>query len=205
VTSDRQDITVTGSNNADMSSSATLCQIGATPYPFASVIPCLQGGTTAYRYLRVTKTDATGLTFAELRVFGPGSRAPQSMLSTTTMVDDTDPSITYDHVTGGGWTAQTYAGLYDNTQHYTTTNGDSLSYSFTGDGIDVVSTMATNRGSFTYAVDGGAAQSGSCYAAVSVNQATCLALTNLGPGTHTLTVTKTGGTYLTLDALRVHS
>jgi hypothetical protein len=65
--------------------------------------------------------------------------------------------------------------------------------------------MAPNRGTLSYTVDGGTAQPGSCNAATSTDQQVCFSVRGLTRGSHTLTVTKTGGSYLSLDALNVYS
>ena len=146
--------------------------------------------------LTVTKTGGTYLTLDALNVVN------SSLLQE---LDDTSSAITYNNVTGGGWTSQTYAGNFDGTQHYTVTNGDSVSYAFTGTGIDYISAMGTNRGALSYTVDGGSPQTGTCYATTPSNQHACFSVRGLTYGNHTITVTKTGGTYLTLDALNVYA
>lgn len=71
---DRRNIQIIGSNNANMSSPTTLCTLGTVPTPFAMPIVCSQGGTSAYRYIQAKKTDTSGFTIGELRIFGPGTR-----------------------------------------------------------------------------------------------------------------------------------
>lgn len=182
----RRNFEILASNSSTMTGAITLCSFGAVTFPHAQPILC-QGASVPYRYVRVRKTDGRPLTIAELRVYSPSRR---------NLTDDTSAAISY----AGTWTAQSYASQYLGTQHYTTNNNDSFSFTFAGTGVDFISAMGPNRGSFTYTIDGGAAQSGSCYAATAVDQKACLSVHGLIFGSHTLVVTKTGGTYLTLDA-----
>ena len=78
-----------------------------------------------------------------------------------------------------------------------------MSYSFTGSGIDFLTTMAGNRGGVDVFVDTVKVRSDSCFAAVSLDQQVCSSIRGLAFGGHTLKVVKTGGFYLSLDALRV--
>ncbi|MEV5486243.1 MULTISPECIES: discoidin domain-containing protein [Streptomyces] len=122
-----------------------------------------------------------------------------SNYNSSTLVDDNSSAVTY----AGSWVEQPYTGLYGGKQRVTTANNDSFTYTFTGFGIDFISTMATNRGSFTYTIDGKQELSGTCYAATEANQKACASIRGLAYGSHTIKVTKTGGQYLTLDALNV--
>ena len=60
-----------------------------------------------------------------------------------------------------------------------------------------------NRGRFSCTIDGGTSRTGTSYAATSIGEAACIGVTGLSNGSHTLKVTRTGGTYFTLDALNV--
>ncbi len=165
------------------------CSQPATPLPYQARIDC-QPPSGTWRYVAIVKTDGQSLALAQVRVFGAQS---------SVMVDDTDPGITYT----GSWQPESYTGQYDNTQHYTTTVGDSFHYAFTGTGLDFVSTTAPNRGAFTYTTDSGTTQSGTCNAAASVDQQSCVSIRGLTMGRHTFAATMVNGQYFTLDALRV--
>lgn len=116
-------------------------------------------------------------------------------------VDDRNAAVA---TAGSGWTSQTGAnGQYGDSQTFTTVNSASLTFTFNGTGFEYVSTMASNRGAFTYSVDGGALQTGTCNQAIAADQQVCLSLAGLSAGNHTVTITKTGGTYLSFDAYRV--
>ncbi len=150
---------------------------------------------------RVHDLQFSGLKFADSTW-----QLPTLQHSEAARVDDATTGsggVTY---SGAGWVAQTGAGgQYNATQTFTQTNGNSFSFGFSGVGVDFISAMATNRGSFDYQIDGGAVQSGTCYSVNAVNQQPCLKVRDLGNGAHTITVTKTGGTYLSVDALRTYT
>ncbi|MEY9938969.1 alpha-L-fucosidase [Streptacidiphilus sp. MAP5-3] len=118
----------------------------------------------------------------------------------TTTVNDTDTGITYT----GSWTHSTGRGAGDlgDDVHWTSTDGDSFSYTFTGTGIDVIGPRSSVSQHFSVAVDGVTIGQFSQYAASYTPQAVLYGARHLNPGTHTVTVTKVDGGYLQLDALR---
>jgi hypothetical protein len=120
-----------------------------------------------------------------------------------TPINDTAPGITY---TGSGWSYSSGRpfGDYDNDVHSTTNNGDSVSYTFNGSGIEALTELNSDEGSITVYVDGSLNQTVS--AAVSgdrtVEQA-LVSVTGLTPGSHTIQLTKVSGTHMVLDGLVV--
>jgi hypothetical protein len=73
----------------------------------------------------------------------PGHLAP---------VNDTDPNATYT----GAWaySAGRHYGDFGDDVHYTSTNGDSVSYTFTGTGVQILSETNTDEGTADVFVDG---------------------------------------------------
>jgi hypothetical protein len=119
-----------------------------------------------------------------------------------TMRNDTDASISY----AGTWThgANRNAGDYDNDVHWTATNGDSATITFTGTGIDYIGPMETADGTANVILDG--VQVGTIQASYSGSytpQQFLYQVRGLAGGSHTLELAKTGGSYLQIDAFQI--
>ena len=126
---------------------------------------------------------------------------PPPVPTGTTTVNDTAAGISYT----GSWTYSDNrgAGDYDNDVHWTATDGDSFSYTFTGTGIDVIGPTSSASGHFSVSIDGAVIGRFDQYSAGYTPQAVLYGARHLAPGSHTITVTKVDGAYLQLDALRV--
>ncbi|WP_345763060.1 DUF7402 domain-containing protein [Diaminobutyricibacter sp. McL0608] len=173
---------------------APACTTGSLDLPAMSLWDCaLPAGP--WRYVTIEKTDGQALAFSEAHVFGTAA--------TVTTVDDTAPGISYT----GTWTAENSSPHsrtnYNVTQQITATNGDSVSYTFYGTGINVISALDTNRGRMSVAIDGVSSQTVSCASTTLIYQQTCAGVSGLAAGTHTITVTKVDGSYMSLDAFQV--
>jgi hypothetical protein len=122
----------------------------------------------------------------------PGHLAP---------VNDTDPAITYT----GSWSSSSGRGLGDlyNDVHATTTNGDSVSYTFTGTGIDVLSETNSDEGGIDVHIDGAKVQSVSASGSSRLAQQVVASVSGLTKGQHTIKLVKTGGTSMLLDGFTV--
>ncbi|MEV4864665.1 hypothetical protein [Streptomyces ossamyceticus] len=122
----------------------------------------------------------------------PGHLAP---------VNDTDPDITYT----GSWSSSSGRGLGDlyNDVHVTTTNGDSVSYTFTGTGIDVLSETNSDEGDIDVYVDGAKVQTVSAAGSPRLAQQVVASVSGLTKGQHTIKLVKTGGTYMVIDGFTV--
>ncbi|MGW2718533.1 hypothetical protein [Streptomyces sp. NPDC001492] len=122
----------------------------------------------------------------------PGHLAP---------VNDTDPAITYT----GSWSSSSgrnFGDLY-NDVHATTTNGDSVSYTFTGTGIDVLSETNSDEGGIDVYIDGAKVQSVSASGSSRLAQQVVASVSGLAKGQHTIKLVKTGGTSMLLDGFTV--
>ncbi|MER7847862.1 hypothetical protein ABTZ03_28405 [Kitasatospora sp. NPDC096077] len=116
-------------------------------------------------------------------------------------VNDTDPGATYT----GGWgtsTGRPYGDLGDDV-HYTTTDGDSVSYAFTGTGLDVLGEVSSDEGGIDVYVDGVKRQSVSASGPDRLAQQVIASVGGLPKGPHTVRLVKTGGTYLVVDGFTV--
>ncbi|MFF4358935.1 hypothetical protein [Streptomyces sp. NPDC001604] len=118
-----------------------------------------------------------------------------------TPVNDTDPAITYT----GSWSSSSGRGLGDlyNNVHATTTNGDSVSYTFTGTGIDVLSETNSDEGGIDVYIDGAKVQSVSASGSSRLAQQVVASVSGLTKGQHTIKLVKTGGTSMLLDGFTV--
>lgn len=122
----------------------------------------------------------------------PGHLAP---------LNDNDWRATYT----GAWNSQGGRGLGDlgDDVHYTSTDGDSFSYPFTGTGIQVLSETSPDEGSADVYVDGRKVQTVSGYGPTRLAQQAMVSVTGLAKGKHTIKVVKTGGSFLLVDGVTV--
>jgi hypothetical protein len=117
-------------------------------------------------------------------------------------LNDTSTSIAYT----GAWTHGNNrgAGDFDNDVHYTSNNGDSVSITFTGTGIDVIGPMSSGDGTANVKLDGAQVSTiTAVYSGSYTPQQRYWGIRNQTPGTHTVTLTKTGGAHLQLDAVTI--
>jgi len=174
-----------------------------------------KGSTTvlATRTLDSRFWKANSWTFTDTGI-PPGSSAQYSVVVTdpfgnsrtvsdATVVDDTDSRIGYT----GTWTSSTSRKDADpdfgRSLSYTKTNGDSYTYTFYGSSIQLIGEKATSRGTMNISIDGGAAVQATANDTSTNFQQTIYTKSGLALGKHTIKVTKTGGTYLDLDAIHV--
>jgi len=123
--------------------------------------------------------------------------------STTTTVNDNASGITY----SSGFAASTGRGLgdYDNDVHYTTSNNASASYTFTGTGIDFITETYSDEGNVAIYIDGSLVKTVSTSSSTRKAQQAVYSQTWTSAGSHTIKVVKQSGTYMLVDAFRVHS
>jgi hypothetical protein len=122
----------------------------------------------------------------------PGHLAP---------LNDTDWRATYT----GSWGYQNGRPLGDlnGDVHYTSTNGDSFSYTFTGTGIQVLSETSSDEGTADVYVDGTKVSTVSGNGAQRLAQQVMVSITGLAKGRHTVKLIKTGGDYMLIDGVTV--
>jgi hypothetical protein len=121
-------------------------------------------------------------------------------------VNQNAPGAAY---SGAGWQDYTDRNLgdLDNDIEATGDNGDSVSYTFTGTGLEVLGETNSDEGSFDVYVDGKQDTSQSFTENTSgstrLAQQVVAQVEGLPRGTHTVKIVKTGGTYLTIDGFAV--
>jgi hypothetical protein len=122
----------------------------------------------------------------------PGHLAP---------LNDTDWRATYT----GSWNYSSGRHLGDlgADVHYTQNDGDAVSYTFTGTGLQVLTETNSDEGDIDVYVDGVKKQTVSAKSAERLAQQAVVSVTGLAKGTHTVRVVKAGGDYLLIDAFTV--
>jgi hypothetical protein len=123
-----------------------------------------------------------------------------------TPVNQGDKNAAY---TGAGWQTYINRGVGDlgNDIAATQDNGDSVTYAFTGTGLEVLGETNSDEGTFAVYVDG--KQDTSKTFTENTSGGTRLAqqvvyeVNGLPKGAHTVKIVKTGGTYLTIDGFEV--
>ncbi|MFC0435255.1 right-handed parallel beta-helix repeat-containing protein [Kutzneria buriramensis] len=122
----------------------------------------------------------------------PGHLAP---------LNDTDWRATYT----GSWGYQNGRPTGDlaGDVHYTSTNGDSFSYTFTGTGIQVLSETNSDEGTADVYVDGVKTQTVNASTSERLAQQALASVTGLARGQHTIKLVKTGGDYMLVDGVTV--
>jgi hypothetical protein len=122
----------------------------------------------------------------------PGHLAP---------LNDNDWRATYT----GAWNVSNGRHLGDlgDDVHYTQTNGDAFSYTFTGTGIQVLSETDASEGNADVYVDGKKVQTVSGNGPTRLAQQAMVSITGLTKAKHTVRVVKTSGDYLLIDGMTV--
>ena len=161
--------------------------------------------TSATRQAQATIYSTSGLAVGSHTiqfVKRSGTWATLDGFEVTGVSNDTAPSIRY---SGGSWAYYPARGLgdYQDDVHAATANGDSVTVTFTGTGISLVTETNSDEGTIAVCLDG--ASQGSVNAAATSRHAqqTIYATGSLPLGRHTLTLTKTGGSYLVIDRFDV--
>lgn len=122
----------------------------------------------------------------------PGHLAP---------VNDTDWRAVY---TGSwGYSSGRHFGDMAADVHYTSTDGDAVSYTFNGTGIQVLSETSSDEGDADVYIDDKKVSTVSGNGPERLAQQAMVSVTGLPKGTHSLRLVKTGGTYLLVDGFTV--
>lgn len=128
---------------------------------------------------------------------------PQQYAPVAGRMDDDGLAISYT----GSWAHSGFRGLgdFDDGVHYTKTNGDSASLTFTGTGVQVIGETNSDQGNDEIYLDG--VDKGAVNTATAGRQAqqVVYGVSGLTPGSHTVKIVKAGGTYTTLDAFEITS
>ncbi|MEX1651766.1 hypothetical protein ABZ960_00965 [Streptomyces pseudovenezuelae] len=118
-----------------------------------------------------------------------------------TPVNDDDSHATYT----GAWSASTGRTFGDlqTDVHSTSTNGDSVSYTFTGTGLDVLSEVNSDEGGIDVYVDGTKTQSVSAAGSTRLAQQVVASVSGLPKAQHTVKLVKTSGSFMVIDGFTV--
>lgn len=119
----------------------------------------------------------------------------------TTLVPDNGAGVVY----GPGWSRAVDRGAGDlnDDVSYTTVNGSYVEYTFTGTGMDIIGPRAVGGGTAEVKLDGQVVGTFDEAATSYQPQRVVYSARHLAPGTHTVRLTKTSGTYWQIDAFRV--
>jgi hypothetical protein len=148
--------------------------------------------------IKVTKTSGS---YGEIDAF-----------LTNDPINDNDASLTYATAAGGGWTYSKPRGFgdYGDDEHWSVTNGDSVTAPFFGTGAVIITEIEPTAGNASVQLCD--ATGGSCSSATTVSTysatrvAQQLVWQNTAPTTpqqQTVKYTKTSGTYGQIDAIMV--
>lgn len=112
-------------------------------------------------------------------------------------IDDTDVSLNY----SGTWAVSSGRGDgdYGDGVHYTTSNGDSVTATWSGTGADFVTETNSDEGNIGVYVDGQLRQAVSASGATRAAQQIVYRIDGLAPGVHTMRLVKQSGTYMLVD------
>jgi len=123
-----------------------------------------------------------------------------SPVSATTL-NDTNSGVVY---SGTSWfySASRGAGDLGDDVHATQTNGDFVSFSFSGTSVSYLTETNTDEGNVAVYVDGVLKQTVSCVTAPRSVQQAVYSVSGLSAGAHTLKLVKTSGTYMLVDGFR---
>ncbi|MCL2418245.1 MAG: Ig-like domain-containing protein [Conexibacteraceae bacterium] len=160
---------------------------------------CTLGPVAAGEHsLIATAQDAAGETANSAPTWiGVGGAPPASEF-----LNDTDPSFLY----GPSWAYYSNRGYGDfgDDVHATTVNGDPMTFTFIGTGVQLYGELNSDQGDVEFSLDGGPQQvldtSGTGSRQV---QQVIFSATGLAAGQHTVTMTKLSGQYATFDGAEV--
>ena len=160
-----------------------------------------------------TLNNGTNITYTAPTVVTGGSWPPAALTimasaglepayrPVLTTLDDDDQSLAY----VGTWSAEGFRGYgdYDDNVHYTMTDGDSVTLTFSGTGVTFVGEEDPSQGDVQWYVDGaleGTADTSLPSGSARQVQQVLFESSLLSAGGHTLKIVKMGGQYMTVDA-----
>ena len=142
--------------------------------------------------------------FAVVADDGAGPRTVNLQgVSPSAQLNDTNAGIVY----SGAWyrSANRGAGDYQDDVSYTYDNGASATVTFSGTAISLITEKFSTEGTATVTVDSGPPTTINLLSTQLAVQQVVFTANGLPAGKHTLTITKTGGQVLPLDAVAVTS
>jgi len=154
--------------------------------------------------------NGTNITFSQAAITTNGSwpAAAASIITAagppatpTARVDDDDLGIGY----SGTWSSGGFRGYgdYNDEVHFTSTNGDTARYTFTGTAISVIGEKNSDQGTVEIVLDGVSKGTVDTSSATRQVQQVIYAATGLAATSHTIQVIKRSGTFATLDGFAI--
>jgi hypothetical protein len=135
---------------------------------------------------------------------GAAAPAPAASSAPVQIINDTAAGLQY---MGGGWGYYAGRGVGDlqDDVHATTSNGDSVSFSFRGTGVSFATEKSLDEGQVDVLLDGQLVQTVDAFADGVHNQSgqVLFSRNDLPQGQHTLQLVKKSGDYMLLDSLTV--
>jgi virginiamycin B lyase len=144
----------------------------------------------------ITRDTAGNLVFLE------AATSRLVTLDLTTVVNDTDAGVLY----SGSWriSSNRPAGDYGGDVHYTTTNGDAVTYAFTGTSISFITEKSADEGQIAVYVEGVVKKTvNASSAGHNLGGQVVYSISGLSAGPHLIKLTKVSGQYMLVDAFRV--
>ncbi|MFC4591065.1 alpha-L-fucosidase [Sphaerisporangium corydalis] len=168
--------------------------------------------TAGQRYsITMEHTQSGGASNAKL--FWSSPDTPQQIVPATQLYPSSTPAATIlnDNAAGitytGAWSTSTGRGFGDHNDdvHYTTTNGDAVSHTFTGTGVDFLTERNSDQGVVDFYIDGVLQSSVNTSNSTRQTQQVVYSRRGLSSGSHTLRAVKRSGTYMLVDRIDVYT
>lgn len=151
--------------------------------------------------IKITILEDSGRNKVEFDAF----KVYQKAVVDENIVDDTDREIQYSQ----GWNTWSDSKHIGGGIHYTDSAGETITYTFNGTGIDVITENIPNGAKYEVKIDGETAGEGDTYTDVGSGEAqqTTFSKKDLASGSHTIEITvveNEGRTKMELDAFKVY-
>ena len=152
--------------------------------------------------IRLTILEDSGRSKVEFDAF----KVYQKAAVEENIVDDTEGEIQY----SSGWNTWSDSKHIGGGIHYTDYAGETITYTFSGTGIDVITEKIPNGAEYEVKIDGEAVGEGDTYTSVGSGEAqqTTFSKTDLSSGNHTIEITvveNEGRTKMEFDAFKVYA
>ena len=144
----------------------------------------------------ITRDTAGNLVFLE------AATSRLVTLDLTTVVNDTDAGVLY----SGSWSTNGNrpSGDFGGDVHYTTTDGDAVTYAFTGKSISFITEKSADEGQIAVYLDGVLKKTVNASSADhNLGGQVVYSVSGLSAGTHLIKLVKVSGQYMLVDAFKV--
>jgi alpha-L-fucosidase len=165
------------------------------------------GNVTQVELLGHPGTHAFTHTTEALTIYAPANAAESHAYSfkithDRPLVNNDDEGVEYE---GKGWFHEVNRGIgnTNNNVHITTENGDSVSYTFTGTGIEFITETDTTHGKVAVYIDNVHHKTVNAFSTLHGVQVSLHSVQGLSAGEHTIKLVKVSGDRMILDAFKV--